>query len=161
MEYIYIGKITSTHGIKGELKIKSDFKYKNLVFKKNNKLYVGNKHNEEIINNYRVHKQYDMVLFNNYNDINEVLKYKGANVYFNKEDLNFSDKEYLDEDLIGLDIICNNEIIGKVIDIVDSGNGNILIKLEKFYIPKKDNFIEKIDFDNSKIYVKNIEGLII
>ena len=28
MEYIYIGKIVNTHGIKGEIRIKSDFERK-------------------------------------------------------------------------------------------------------------------------------------
>ena len=28
MEYIYIGEIVNTHGIKGEVRICSDFKYK-------------------------------------------------------------------------------------------------------------------------------------
>ena len=37
MEYIYIGKIVNTHGIKGEVRIISDFKYKNEVFKIDNK----------------------------------------------------------------------------------------------------------------------------
>ncbi len=160
MEYLYIGKITSTHGIKGELKIKSDFKYKDLIFKKDNKLYIGNKKNEEVINTYRVHKQYDMVTFNNYNDINEVLKYKGLNVFINKENLNLNSNQYLDEDLINMKVIYNNENIGKVINVVDAGNNNVLLQLEKFYIPKNDNFIEKIDFNEKKMYAKNIEGLI-
>ena len=29
-EYVYIGKIVNTHGIKGELRLLSDFKYKEL-----------------------------------------------------------------------------------------------------------------------------------
>ena len=37
-----IGVITKTHGIKGEVKILSDINYKNLVFKKNQKLVVDN-----------------------------------------------------------------------------------------------------------------------
>ena len=41
MEYIYIGDIVNTHGIKGELRILSDFKYKENVFKKNFKIYIG------------------------------------------------------------------------------------------------------------------------
>ena len=32
MEYIYVGKIVNTHGIKGEIRILSDFKYKNEIF---------------------------------------------------------------------------------------------------------------------------------
>ena len=39
MEYIYVGKIVNTHGIKGEIRILSDFKYKNEIFKENFKLY--------------------------------------------------------------------------------------------------------------------------
>ena len=34
MKFINIGKIVNTHGIKGELRILSDFKYKDKVFKK-------------------------------------------------------------------------------------------------------------------------------
>ena len=32
MKYIYVGKIVNTHGIKGELRILSDSKYKRLPF---------------------------------------------------------------------------------------------------------------------------------
>ena len=32
MEKVYIGKIVSTHGIKGELRILSDFPFKDKVF---------------------------------------------------------------------------------------------------------------------------------
>ena len=31
-EFIYVGKIVNTHGIKGEIRILSDFEYKNKVF---------------------------------------------------------------------------------------------------------------------------------
>ena len=34
MDYVKIGKIVDTHGIKGELRIKSDFEKKDIVFKK-------------------------------------------------------------------------------------------------------------------------------
>ena len=30
MEYIYLGKIVNTHGIKGEIRILSDFRYKEI-----------------------------------------------------------------------------------------------------------------------------------
>ena len=87
MEYIYVGKIVNTHGIKGEIRILSDFKYKNEIFKENFKLYIGTQKQEMIIKNYRKHKMYDMVLFYDINDINEVLKYKGQSVYINKDDI--------------------------------------------------------------------------
>lgn len=41
MEYVYIGKIVNTHGIKGEVRLISNFERKDLVFKKNFKIYIG------------------------------------------------------------------------------------------------------------------------
>ena len=60
MKFINIGKIVNTHGIKGELRILSDFKYKDKVFKKGFKFYVGKDKEELIVNSYRYHKIFDM-----------------------------------------------------------------------------------------------------
>ena len=38
MKYIYIGDIVNTHGLKGEVRLISDFEYKKKVFKKGFKL---------------------------------------------------------------------------------------------------------------------------
>ena len=61
MEYIYIGKIVNTHGIKGEVRILSKFKYKSRIFCKYFKIYIGKSMNEEVISSYRPHKQFDMI----------------------------------------------------------------------------------------------------
>ena len=80
MEYIYIGDIVNTHGIKGEVRIISDFKFKDQVFKKGIKVYVGRFKDELIINSYRTHKIYDMVTFEGINNINDVIIYKGIDI---------------------------------------------------------------------------------
>ena len=116
MEYIYIGDIVNTHGIKGELRILSDFKYKENVFKKNFKIYIGKNKEEQIINTYRKHKMFDMITLVGFANINEVLKYKNMPVYINKKDLKIDG--YLDEDLIGLSVYVKDKLIGKVTDII-------------------------------------------
>ena len=108
MNLIYIGKIVNTHGIKGEVRLLSNFEEKDLIFKEGFKVYIGSMNEEETINTYRHHKQFEMISFKGINDINLVLKYKGKKVYINKDDLNLKDDEYLLEDLIGMKII-NNE----------------------------------------------------
>ena len=84
---VYIGKIVNTPGIKGEVRIISDFKYKNLVFKPEFNIYVGKKREKLTIATYRTHKNYDMVMVEGINDINQALLYKGESVYINREDL--------------------------------------------------------------------------
>ena len=56
MKYIRIGKIVNTHGVKGELRLISDFKYKDKIFVDNFKIYIGKEKIEEKINSYRRHK---------------------------------------------------------------------------------------------------------
>ena len=85
MNYIYVGKIVNTHALKGEIRIISDFEYKDRVFIVNNRLYVGEKKEELIIETYRVHKQFDMIKFKGIDNINDVIKYKGNKVYIDKD----------------------------------------------------------------------------
>ena len=115
MKKIYIGKFVNTHGLKGEIRIISDFEYKDDVFKIGNTIYIDNK--KFTIKSYRIHKNYDMVSFDEVNDINEIEKYKGLDVYIDSDDFNF---EYVLSDLISFKVYDENKYIGDVIDIVKS-----------------------------------------
>lgn len=163
MEYVYIGKIVSTHGIKGELRIKSNFDKKEVVFKPNFNLYIGENHLCEKIVTYRKHKEFDMVTFQGYDNINQVLKYMKLNVYAKREDLNLNNGDYCLQDLIGLNIIEDGKTLGKVSEIVYNGS-NILLQIEatkNFYIPVHGNFIKKVNLENRLIEVENAKGLIL
>ena len=161
MEYIYVGKIVNTHGIKGELRIISEFKYKKEIFKSNFKLYIGNSKKEMTIKSYRKHKIYDMVLFYDINDINEVLQYKNELVYINKQDIKIDG--YFNEDIIGLDVYSKEKNIGKLTEILISKAHEILVVQnndKKYLIPNVEKFIEKIDIEKGRIYINEIEGLL-
>lgn len=162
MDFIYVGKIINTFGIKGEVKIISDFYLMNRVFIKGFKLYITPMYIEEEISNVRFHKGCNLVLFKNYNNINDVLKYKGMGVYIKRSDLNLNEDEYLLEDLINYDVYDNDLYIGKVIGI--SKNNSVLLKVKKekeFYIPFIDEFIINVDNLNKVIITKGGSDFII
>lgn len=159
MEYIYIGKIVNTHALKGEIRILSDFEYKDKVFIIDNNLYVGKEKQIYKIESHRKHKNFNMIKFYNINSINEAINLKNQNVYILKDDLKLNDKEYLDNDIIGMKAIFKDNLIGIVSNINYYGV-NKVIELGKILIPFNDNFIENIDVINKKIIFKNIEGLI-
>ena len=161
MEYIYIGNIVNTHGIKGEIRIISDFKYKENVFKKDFKIYIGSNKEEQIINTYRIHKMFDMITLKGFDNINEVLKFKGLKVYINKDDLIIDG--YFDEELLGMNVYVNDKYIGEVKDIMKNTNYGILViknNNTKNLVPNLPEFIEKIDLENHKIIIKEVEGLL-
>lgn len=155
---IYIGKIVNTHGIKGEIRIISDIDYKKDVFKIGNTLYIGKNKTPLIIQTYRVHKNFDMITFENITDINEMLPFKGENIYIKKEEIKVDG--YFDEEMINLDVYTDH-LIGKVVEIRKGYQDLLVVKGKKEYlIPNLPVFIQKIDIENKKIYIHNIEGLI-
>ena len=163
MKYIRIGKIVNTHGVKGELRLISDFKYKDKIFVDNFKIYIGKEKIEEKINSYRRHKMFDMITLKGYNNINEVLKYKGDYVFINKEDLKLNKNEYLNEDLIGFKVIYSNYNNISVVGIEKYPSSDMLkVNYNDTFklIPITDGIIENIDFSKKEIVLKDIKGLI-
>ena len=69
-----IGIIVNTHGIKGELKIKSGSHFSNNGFVLTKHIYVENKTYEII--NYRFHNGFHMIKLKNFSNINDVLFFK-------------------------------------------------------------------------------------
>lgn len=163
-DFVYIGKIVNTHGIKGELRLLSDFKYKERVFLENRRIYIGEEHIEEIINSYRHHKIFEMITLKGYNNINQVLKYLNKPVYIKKNDLSLNDKEYLDDDLIDLNVIFNQQEVGRVLAIKKVSENNkvieALINEKRTLIPYHKTFIKKVDLVNKIIELELIEGMI-
>lgn len=161
-DYIYIGKIVNTHGIKGEIRILSDFEKKDKVFVVGMPIYIGRKKEKEVITSFRHHKAFEMITMDGYSDINQVLKYKGLYVYVKKEDLKLEEGEYLETDLIGLTVMVNQEEKGTVSDIRDSGHNKFLVidtSGKQVFIPYQKEFISKIDLGNKQIVITPIKGM--
>ena len=155
MKLVYIGKYTNTHGLKGEIKIISDFEYKDKVFEVGNNIIIDNK--KYTINSYRVHKGYDMVMLDGIKDINDIELLKGSSVYIDNDDYNF---EYVYNDLIGFKIY-DTDYRGDVVDIIHN-KLYPLIKVRyknEYLVPFTDNFIIKVDLDKKIIYIKYLKGL--
>lgn len=150
MKYIYVGKIVNTHGIKGELRILSDSKYKNEIFKINNYLYIDDK--EYQIKTYRQHKNYDMVTLDDLDNINKVLHLKNKKVYTLRTYI----KEILPEDLIGYEIIYEGKKEGKVISITKNKIQDILVTDNKKKVIFIKEIIKNIDNEKKEITVGGI-----
>lgn len=155
---VYVGEIVNTHGIKGELRIISDFKYKDEVFVKGRILYLGKRKQEEIIKTYRKHKNFDMITFENIENIDEAIAFKGDDVFVKREDLIIDG--YVDEDIIGLDVYAPL-YIGKVDTILKNKQEVLVIKNGKksYMVPFVPEFVS-VDLNNQKIDLNVIEGLL-
>ena len=162
-EFVYIGKVVNTHGIKGEFRILSNFELKDKVFVLNNRIYIGDDKKEYTILSYRHHKDFEMITVEGITDINQAILLKGKKVYFKRSDLELNSDDYLIDDLLDCEVLEDNLTLGKVTDIIYN-NSNILLNVtgsNNFYIPIKGNYIIKVDKEAKKIYTSNAKDLII
>ena len=164
MNYYKCGHIMTTHGLKGDLKIKnlSDFDR----FKKNNKLYIL--HNDEyisvIVNKSSPFKDNTLLVsFKDLLDINLVEKYHGDDIYISdlERENDELDGDYYYSDLVGKMVVNQNGVEkGIVLEIKELPQCDYLVvdyNKKNVLIPFIDEFI--IDVTDEKIIINEIEGL--
>ncbi len=162
MERVIIGKIVNTHGIKGELKVKTSSDFIEERFKKGNHVLIDDCGNmiDMVVKTMRIHKGHVLVSFDNYQDINLVEKYKGCTMYALKDTSLLEDGEYYVGDLIDCDVYDQDCFIGKVTDVQLYEHHDVLVVegKQKILIPYVDAFVIDEDIENKCIHVHLIEG---
>lgn len=164
MEYVFIGRIINTHGIKGELKVESHTDFPKDRFKKDSIVYLGKNHEPMKVKSFRQHQGFILLLFSDLEDINLVEKYKGLNLYKDVADIKPLKKgEYYFKDLKNLDIYVSDRCVGKVIKVEEGTRNNYLrvnVGKEEKLIPFIKPFILNVDLENKRIDVVEMEGLL-
>lgn len=166
MEFVEIGKILNTFGIKGELKVASNSDFVEERYKKGSLVYVGEQHIPFKVKSLRTHKGFLLVLFEDNEDINLVEKYKNMFIYKSKDDIKpLKDGEYYFSDLRDLDVYVDNKYVGKVLKVEEgiSSNNLRILKQEdnkQYLVPFLPVFIKNVDLDNKRIDIVYMEGLL-
>ena len=164
---VEVGQIVNTHGIKGEVKVKSNSDFTETRFQPGEVLTVKHNNNEIqlTVTSYRVHKGFHMLKFKDINNINEVEQYKGDFLYQERdhEDIELAENEFYYSDIIGCTVFDDEETpIGRVINIFETGANDVwVVKGDKEYlIPYIADVVKVIDIENKTIHITPMEGLL-
>lgn len=166
MEYIVVGEILNTFGIRGELKVRSLTDFNEIRFQKGQRLFVEYKREmvEEVICRYRQHKGNVMIAFEGKENINDVEKYCGCTIYIAEDDIHELDEgEYYFRDLMGCQVKINGELVGEVIEVLDMpANAVLRVQLQEktILVPFVEAFVPVVDLEEGIIEVNAIEGLL-
>ena len=164
MEYIRVGNIVNTFGIKGELKVRSLTDFVEDRFSKGRELYIhkDNIYIPVIVKNCREHKGFLLVLFEGLEDINLVEKYKTCDILIKKDDIPVLTSGNYFFDLKGCDVYYNDRCIGKVSTVDDGYQAVLRIDNgeKQILIPYVDAFIKNVNIDDKRIDVDVIEGML-
>lgn len=167
MDYIKIGIIANTYGLKGEVKVKPFTDFVDLRFKKGNTIYVacGEEYKAVKIKHKREHKGLVYLSFAGYDHINLIEAWKGCDLYIPKQDLHEleSDEIYFYE-LKGCEVTCRKYgDLGVVTQVLETG-ANTVIRVQKdqqqILIPYVKAFIKEVYKEEKKIIVELLEGML-
>jgi len=162
LELISIGKLTKTHALKGALKMRP-FNIHTDFFNHTDKIYLENQ-KEYKIERIRLQNGNFIIELQGIKTITQAQEIVGKTIYIEKSVIPIEDDEILLNDMIGFDVIFNDEKIGEVFNFADYNAGLIyIVKTPSgkiYYLPDQKDFIENIDYDNKKIIFKDIEELL-
>lgn len=166
-DLLRVGVITSSHGIAGEVKVYPTTDDPNR-FKKLKKcfLIMGKIKLELDIASVKFFKNMVILRFKQFNNINEIEKFKNAELYVTRENaVKLEEGEYFICDLIGLDVIDESDNkIGTITDVLQTAANDVYEVTndagKKYLFPAIKQCILSVDLNNKIMHVHVLEGLL-
>lgn len=167
---LLIGRVVSTHGIKGKLKVVpytesvESFRAAGVVYLKPKSGPFQVYH----IVSVRPHKNIYIVSLSEVSHISQAEVLVGAKIYREKSSLPTleEEKEYYWHQVIGLEVrSLKGEIIGKIKHIFNTGSNDVFVVYDaqnkkEYLIPSIDDVIDRFDFEAGVLWINPIPGLL-
>ena len=156
LQFLEAGEIVTTHGVRGEIKVLpwsdgpeflTDFK----------RVRVGGE--TYTVENCRIQKTCNLLKLKGIDTVEDAQKLRSKAVEVYREDA--PDDIIFVAELIGVSVYCNDEEIGKIIDVLDyPGNKVYVVEgTHTYMIPAVKEFVLSTDMDSGRMDVKLIEGM--
>lgn len=166
-DLLQVGAITQTHGLHGEVKVfptTDDAKR----FKKLKEVILDTGKEKMIleIEGVKFFKQFVILKFKGFDNINDIERYKGKNLYVTRENaVKLKKDEYFIADLIGIKVYDENEeYLGVLKDVIVTGANDVYdIALENgrsLLLPAIKQCVLEVDMEQHKMKVHVLEGLL-
>lgn len=164
---VLIGKVVGVHGIKGELKVKSesDVFERQMEVTPEVSLYRGTKHERLEIEEIKPYKDIYLIKFKGIEDRSSAEERIGGELFIKKEEqVPLEEGEFYYHQLMGLKVVDESgREIGVVDSIFEQPASHILevktLSGKTVLIPFIDQFVKEIDLNSGKIVVSLIEGM--
>ncbi|MBQ2815250.1 MAG: 16S rRNA processing protein RimM [Clostridia bacterium] len=163
-KYIEAGKITGTHGIRGEMRLDTwcDSPEFMMRFKT---LYLTSDGKEKWSKvSCRPHKNIAIIKVPEINSVEEADAFRGKIVYIDRTDAKLPKDKYFVQDLIGIDVfdVDSDRCYGKITDVSKTGANDvwhITNESGEYLIPVIDDVVISVDIDNQKVQIRALKGI--
>lgn len=168
-KWFNVGKIVNTHGLHGEVRVISKTDFPEERYQKGNILYLFENEKDPLqltIKSHRTHKNFDLLTFEGYENINKVEKWKNSLLKISEEQLTSLDEgEYYFHEIVGCKVFTiEGEEIGVVKEILTPGANDVWvvkgIKGKEHLIPYIDEIVKSVNVQEKSITIEPMEGLL-
>ena len=164
---LQVGVISSTHGVRGEVKVfptTDDVKR----FKKLKKVILdtGREHMPLEVESVKFFKQFAILKFKGIDNINDIEKYKGRSLLVDRQNaVKLQKDEYFIADMIGMEVYTEDgEQFGTLRDVLETGANDVYIidsvKHGEVLVPAIKQCILSVDIEEQKMVIHLMEGLV-
>ncbi len=164
---LQVGVISSTHGIRGEVKV---FPTTNDAarFKQLKQVYLDTGKEQILlqIEHVKFFKQFAILKFKGINHINDIEKYRGKSLLVDREDaVALEEDEYYIADMIGMEVYTEEgSLFGSLRDVMETGANDVYIISTKEHgdvlIPAIRDCILDVNVEENRMTIHLMEGLI-
>ena len=165
-QFLQVGVISSTHGIRGEVKVfpttDDPARFKKL---KKVLLDTGREQLELELESVKFFKQFVIVKFKGIDNINDIEMYKGKSLFVPREDaVELKEDEYYIGDLIGMEVFTEEGRFGVLKDVMETGANEVYVidsdEHGEVLIPAIKQCILDVDIEGKRMKIRLMEGLI-
>ena len=166
-DLLRIGVVTTTHGIRGEVKVfpttddvKRFKKLKEVI------LDTGKERMTLHICQVKFFKQMVILKFKEFQNINEVERFRGKSLYVTRENaVKLQKDEYFIADMIGMRVVSTEgEELGTLTDVLQTGANDVYVvedtKGEEILLPAIKECILDVDVEKNVMTIHLMKGLI-
>lgn len=165
-QYLQVGVISSTHGIRGEVKVfpTTDDPARFKVLKKVI-LDTGKEQMTLEIQGVKFFKQFVILKFKGIDNINDIEMYKGKSLLVSREDAApLGEDEYYIADLIGMKVFTEDGEFGVLKDVIETGANEVYVVDSKEHgevlIPAIHDCILDVNVEEQTMKVHLLDGLL-
>lgn len=166
-EFIVIGKVVSTQGNKGEIKV-LPLTDSTDRFKKLTSIFIRNNISQKTLNIEKIRIKENVVILKikDIENIKEAKMIVGSYLEIERENAVKLPKDtYFVFEIIGLDVYTKNNIfLGKVENVISTGSNDVyIVKIkdkEELFIPAIREVVKNIDLEKKRIIINMVDGLI-
>lgn len=161
-EYLEAGKIVTTHGIRGEVKIMPYTDTPELLCEFD-RLFIGKDKAEIYIDRARVAKNMVIAKIEGIDTVEAAEKYRNKVLFMHRDDLELDEDTYFIQDLIDMEVKDADSVFvyGKITDVLQNGANDVyVIKGDREYlVPAIPDVVISTDIDSNIMLIRPLDGL--